>query len=544
MKIRKNQLYTGRFNFSLGDVATLGIGEAGVSLGVPATDRNDFTKYVRENFVKPEDIVTPDNGGLLIPEGLEFNIENFVGAPFRLLSSTIVGAGSWKAAEFKPSVLRKAVNMLIGKGVFTRHNMNPRNWAGYVGKTWWQGKSVTADGVEVPAGINGVLMIDTTRPDNLSLAQGIIAGAVYSNSVSIEYTWKPSHDFDNVRDFIWSIGEVHEDGEMIRRIAVDVVNMHETSLVDLGADPYAKKLDSKGKIINPDVGGIMTQTTSNSLKAEFNKANSEKKFYISCGLTKNILSLTGKAYNAPNSTQAQKTNNKPPQKSDTMNPELKAALLSLFGVKSLDEVDVAELAKCKLLTGTDAATFDKLNGAALAVAKESNPLVGSVDMSAFCNTHVFVSADKLKDLKAAGEKVKGLEAKVTELEAAAAKENEFAKLGKEFQEKRVELAKKAYRLAYGDKTEEAVLGIFDKATGKELDALIKQHGLKIGSEFSYTCGECGSGKFEFRSSAAGNNAGDAGNTSTATEKLEFTSTDDIYKKYDKINKNKYDKGGN
>jgi hypothetical protein len=506
----KKKQYKETLKFDLVTPDKLGITEAGVTLGIKERDFVEYNSFVRENYAAGWKF--PDTTGMVIPAGLELKEENFLLVPFRLLTATMVGAYSYKAAYFPAKVLRKAVPMLLGKGVFTNHDMDPNMWSGFVVKTSWEPEKIV-NGETIPAGINGVLAIDTTIPRNKELAMGIVAGAVYSNSVSIEFMWEPSHKFANDNEFFWNLGYEAEDGNMIHRIATEVVNMHETSLVPLGADPYAKRLDSEGNAINVDKGSVYTQqNASASFMAEFNRATTEKSYVITSILDKNILSLTGKQATKP---------------LFQMNEKTIKALIALFGLTDPNLLTEEHIGKFAVIPKGDYANFSSIKGAALAELKKTNPAIADLDVSEFMKTHTFVASAELANLQADRQRVTELTAQVSTLSAEKVALEVDAKHGKDHLEQQRELVKKFYRLEKGDKADETVVGLFDKASREELAALVKAQGLTIAGEFSYHCADCGSGKFDFRSSVNGAGEGDPNKTTTP---LEIVTADDIREK--------------
>ena len=479
--------YKAFMQFSLAELkAELSIKEAGVTIGMPTTDTDKFNNLAAEKFnINLNDIPPPNTEGMRIPEGLEPKAEDFLYVPFRLLSATMVAAGSWRSTMFPAKVLRKATDMLLGKGVFTDHDDRPKNWTGYVAKTQWQA-ATKQNGETIPGGINGLLAIDTTEERNRDVAKGIINGAVYSNSVGIQFMFKMSHDYDDEWEFRRRVGTIHEDGTMVHLIVTDIIDIHETSLVNLGADPYAKRIGTDG-LINVDNGGTYTEDAANTLNLSFNKENETNKFNIVCGLNKNVLFLTGKEYsnNAMEKPKVKK-----------MNEKLIKALLAKFGVKSIEDLTEQVVND---FTTTDDATI-KVKALALSKVQEKDEAIADVDLAKFAESHVFVSTDELAELKQSVSKVEELTATVAELEATKVTLTANAAIGESFLQSQRDLAKKLYRLEKMDAADETIVALFDKASQEELSALIKQHGIVIGDKFSYSCGDCGSHDFKFQSS--------------------------------------------
>lgn len=488
--------YQAFMQFSLAELkAELSIKESGVNIGMAASDVDHYNNLATESFnVNLKDIEQPSLDGMGVPEDMKPKPEDFLYVPFRLLSATMVAAGSWRSTMFPAKVLKKATNMLLKKGVFTDHDDRPKNWTGYVAKTQWQNPT-QQNGQTIPGGINGLLAIDTTIERNRDIAKGIINGAVYSNSVGIQFTYKMSHDYDNVWDFREAVGTIHEDGRMVHMEVTQVIEIHETSLVYLGADPYAKRIGNDG-LINVDNGGVYEGLDKNTAQLSFKKEYETNKFNISCGLNKNVLFLTGKK-DSTNSATNQTTD-------INMKENIVAALLTKFGVSSVEELTEDFI---KNFGTKETSTLSAVKSLALSKVQEKDEAIADVNLNKFVEKHVFVSKTELEGLKQSVSKIEELEGKVTELEEAKVTLSANAKLGEDFLNSQRELAKKYFRLENLNKTDaeeiETICSMFDKASPKELQALIKKHGLTIGGQFSYTCSDCGSHEFKFQSTKEG-----------------------------------------
>lgn len=190
-----------------------------------------------------------------IPPSIQMSPETTYLVPFRLVSAAIIGAGSWKATDFSQNnVLRMAMNLLMGKPVYKNHGLwDVDNWLGVVNEISWT-ESYVQDGVTVPAGIDGVLAIDIQTDDRKSIATGIATGAIRSNSVTVEFEWVPSHEFESEYTF-WELLGTMVDGRMVCRVVTRIIDFHETSIVGLGADPFAKKIMVNGNLIDIDMAG-------------------------------------------------------------------------------------------------------------------------------------------------------------------------------------------------------------------------------------------------------------------------------------------------
>lgn len=169
---------------------------------------------------------------------------------FRLLSATMIGAETWKATFFPAEVLKEAAMKFSQNPVCVEHEFGVFGWdkvdiliKGIVGDTEFQDAKVAENGAAIPAGVNGTLIIDAKT--NTALARAISFGGINSCSVSVEFEFKKSHD---IEDFSGRVGQYTEKGEMIHRIATKIIRVNEVSLVALGADPFAKKLDNEGNV--------------------------------------------------------------------------------------------------------------------------------------------------------------------------------------------------------------------------------------------------------------------------------------------------------
>lgn len=171
--------------------------------------------------------------------------QDYIRVPFRLISATVVGAGSWKASDFSDvEILRAATDKLLNVPVYTDHYAYTGEAIGIVEQVAFVEQTNDADGNIIPAGINGVLRIDVQAHPKIARDLQSDPPLIRSNSVTVSFLWTPSHEGD---DYRWRIGEISTvDGKMISRKVVEILEFYETSLVFLGADPYAKILDENG----------------------------------------------------------------------------------------------------------------------------------------------------------------------------------------------------------------------------------------------------------------------------------------------------------
>lgn len=219
-----------------------------------------------------------------VPENIALNPDEIYLVPFRLISATIVGAGTWKATDFsKAGVLKASMPLLKNKPIYRDHMMYVDYWAGIVNEVVWT--NPYSQGVmDIPAGIDGLLALDTSTEENRNLAKGVNMGAVTSNSVTVEFEWEPSHEFEKEWMFYENIGSI-VDGRMVCRVVTKIIEYHETSLVGLGADPYAKKITSSGELTNIDKAGaaeatVIGATPFNAVEANTIAEKMEAKHYV------------------------------------------------------------------------------------------------------------------------------------------------------------------------------------------------------------------------------------------------------------------------
>lgn len=199
------------------------------------TDYNTYYPAVTPEDVKPKD-------------------SEFIEPVFRMLSNCIV-AKNYMPTEFPKDVLKASMGLLVGQTVNCDHEIEIGNAIGSVKEVSWQNAYTDETmGIEIPAGINAVLKIDAKA--NPRIARGIMMDppSIHSNSVTVQFEWKPSHSFEKEWEFYDKLGTIAEDGTMVRRIVTKIISYKETSLVSHGADPFAQIIKN-GKINNPQYAG-------------------------------------------------------------------------------------------------------------------------------------------------------------------------------------------------------------------------------------------------------------------------------------------------
>jgi len=207
----------------------------------------------------------------IVVPGLENAIakpEDFIAFPFRHLSATIVGAWSWKATEFTEAVLKAAVPLLKHKPACVNHNLEISNIIGLNGEAVWS-PAFKQNGITIPGGIDAPIWVDGKMHQDITRKlSGFPVPHIQSVSVTVVYEWEPSHTFVNREGdedewmFESRIGTM-VDGSMVRRIATKIEDFYETSLVFLGADPFAKIFNDKGELINVEKSGIVGKQNFN-----------------------------------------------------------------------------------------------------------------------------------------------------------------------------------------------------------------------------------------------------------------------------------------
>jgi len=183
------------------------------------------------------------------PDSFNPNEDEFIEPMFRLLSNCVV-AKNTLPTEFPADVLKESMHLLLGMTVNCDHETDIANAIGSIKSVQWQ-DAYKIGNKTIPAGINGVFKIDAKANPRIARGINMDPPSIHSNSVTVRFEWKPSHNFDKPYEFWDKLGTYAEDGQMVRRIATNIQCYLETSLVWQGADPFAKMIKD-GKIINSD----------------------------------------------------------------------------------------------------------------------------------------------------------------------------------------------------------------------------------------------------------------------------------------------------
>lgn len=556
LKHRQRKQFIERMSFSAvpaPEMERAALHHAGISMGLPqTTTKESFDKMMSGLSLglfggsgDPDKFYPAITSLDVMPKP-----EDFVDIPFRFITETIVGGGSWKASDFAANrPLEASTEMLANKPMFTEHDQQVNNWAGLVIDPYWDKESLQ-DGQKVPPGISGIARVDFKT--NPKLARGLLFGAIYSTSVTVDFGWEPSHTFKDLYEFYDKIGSFGDDKQMIRRVVTEVRDYHESSFVWLGADPFAKRKTSAG-LTNIDKNSVYfskpdTMSYSKLDETHKEKYTEEKTFDVECGIPETIISL---------SQEKTKTTRVPNPKNEIKMNKFLLAFISTFGANagltfkaeditgdkltSEQELELtAAIGKLGLsdpATTTKLATFTKLETMALEAAKAKDATVASVDLASFIGTHSFVEVTSLAEMRIAKTTVEEL---ATELKVEAPKLRETVKslgeraaAGDAFTKFKRDEAIRLYKLAKGDAADESMIGLINKSVGTELDALLKANGGEANMQYGAHCTECNSSEhIEMRSSV---NTGDDENNSPTTVNKVGLSTDDIRERYSNQN---------
>jgi hypothetical protein len=405
-----------------------------------------------------------------------FPAENdYIYFPFRHLSATIVGGGSWKATDFSnEKVLKAGYKKLNGKPAYKNHWMVVGEEIGIVKDVTFTPAYTNANGEKIPAGIDGPFVIDSKLEPKLVRRMTSPHGSpIQSASVSVLFDWEASHDFENENDFYYHIGEMVE-GSMVRRVVVEIIDFYESSLVWLGADPYAKMLVD-GEVVNIDRASVVY---NGDLKGDnnFNKIyNNFKKFFVfDCREAAITLDLKKTSSNA---SFAKPTND---------NMDFQELVAKMLGIPK-DQVTPEMLQKYSFVAKEDAESFKQFQTDKKALDTQLQEKVSEIA------TLKKAVDDKDKEL---GNLLKFK----TDTEAQALKDKPFIEYGQKSLENDRKRAKELYSKFVHGKTEKAILDEIETSTTESLNAKIEMWGGKVYEKFGAKCVKCGSNEFDFRSS--------------------------------------------
>jgi hypothetical protein len=420
--------------------------------------------------------------------------EEFIEPMFRLLSETIVSK-NWNPTDFgQNGVLKASMKMLLGQTVNCDHETNIGNAIGAVSQVMWQ-ESYKDGSFTIPAGINGILKIDGKA--NPRIARGILMEppSIHSNSVTVQFKWDKSHPQMEDNEFYQKLGTYDSKGVMVRRIVTEIVRYLETSLVSHGADSFAQKIGSDGKIINP--------TFAKRTWASYEEYRDDKsKQYFFTDYKSDLTS-----YQEKNDTQGSFNDNDANDNhsnKDNMNEELLKFLESLFGDNMLT----------------------------LEEGKEMNQetVVACIQNLVSSRNTLQTSVDNLTTEKTS------LTEQITNLNAEVANLKEMATVGKNHIASLRENAVETYKKLMGENADETIVTMLNaETTGiTTLISLTKDYQARLEEKFPLTCAKCGSKDVNRASSVSETEEEGKTGTEDTTKNQEPSSTgsvlDSLYKK--------------
>ena len=418
--------------------------------------------------------------------------EEFIEPMFRLLSETIVSK-NWNPTDFgQNGVLKVSMKMLLGQTVNCDHETNIGNAIGAVSQVMWQ-ESYKDGSFTIPAGINGILKIDGKA--NPRIARGILMEppSIHSNSVTVQFKWDKSHPQMEDNEFYQKLGTYDSKGVMVRRIVTEIVRYLETSLVSHGADAFAQKIGSDGKIINP--------TFAKRTWASYEEYRDDKsKQYFFTDYKSDLSSFqendTRDSFNDNDAKDNHSNEN-------NMN-EFEKFLESLFGDNMLT----------------------------LEEGKEMNQetVVACIQNLVSSRNTLQTSVDNLTTEKTS------LTEQISNLNAEVANLKEMATVGKNHIASLRENAVETYKKLMGENADETIVTMLNaETTGiTTLVSLTKDYQARLEEKFPLTCSKCGSKDVNRASSIAEDDTEGKTGTEDTTQNQEPSSTssvlDGLYKK--------------
>lgn len=275
--------------------------------------------------------------------------DEFIEPIFRMLSNCIVSK-QYSPTEFPSDVLKAGMNLLVGQTVNCDHSTDIGNAIGSVVEVYWQEAYQDGDAY-IPAGINAKLKIDAKANPRIARGINMDPPSIHSNSVTIMFEWKPSHEFEDKWEFWEKLGTYDKDGQLIRRIATRIIAFKETSLVSHGADPYAQ-LIRDGKLVNPTYADSIYNSFSEEAQKEAvkSKLDHSRASYIDYkGFSEkpiiyNTSNHNNEGTNSPDTTNLINTDNSMPELTQFIEQLFGEGMLSLAeGATANTELALAEI---------------------------------------------------------------------------------------------------------------------------------------------------------------------------------------------------------
>lgn len=393
------------------------------------------------------------------PEQFTPEKDEFIEPVFRLLSNCIVSK-NYMPTEFPADVLKASMPLMVGQTVNCDHSTDIGNAIGTVKEVFWQ-EAYTVDGKEIPAGMNGVLKIDGKANPRIARGINMDPPSIHSNSVTVQFEWKPSHNFENPYDFWDKLGTYDDKGEMVRRIVTKIISYKETSLVSHGADPFAQKVDENNHIVNPGYADSVYNSFSEEVKQKISTRvipHYDFKLFGEVAVMHN----TSKNPIEGTTSQEDPKSNHINQISTTMNKELQEFLELLFGENMLS-----------LAEGNTASTELALS-AVKAMIQENKDLQES-------KTTAENSVQSLKD-------------EIAQLKKTAAENASFVEIGQNHFKETKEAALASYRKLVGEGKEDAnIITLIESLDSlSAIKSLKASYDAQLEEKFPLQCADCGS----------------------------------------------------
>lgn len=420
------------------------------------------------------------------PEQFTPEKDEFIEPVFRLLSNCIVSK-NYMPTEFPADVLKASMPLMVGQTVNCDHETNIGNAIGTVKEVFWQ-ESYTVDGHEIPAGINGVLKIDGKANPRIARGINMDPPSIHSNSVTVQFEWKPSHNFKDPYEFWDKIGTYDEKGEMVRRIATKIISYKETSLVSHGADPFAQKVDQNNHIVNPGYASSVYNSFSEEVKQKISTRVIPHYDFKSFGEVAVMYNTSKTLIEGTTHQEDPKSNNN--KTSKTMNKELQEFLELLFGENMLS-----------LAEGTTASTEIALS-AVKAMIQENKDLQES-------KTTAENSVQSLKD-------------EVAQLKKTAAENASFIEIGQNHFKETKEATLASYRKLVGEGKEDAnIITLIESLDSiSSIKSLKASYDAQLEEKFPLQCADCGSKNVNRASSVTTQNKDDHDKIRTTADVLD------------------------
>lgn len=425
------------------------------SFGLFDSNQANYNTYYPD--VTAEDLAPKDN--------------EFVYPVFRALSEVIVHK-DWNPVDFSMNgVLKKSMSLLNGATVNADHETTIGNALGAVAGVYWEESYKSKGGIVIPAGINAKTKLDGKSHPRVARAVMMDPPSIHSTSVTVRFLWEKSHPDLSQDEFFNKLGTYDKQQKLIRRIATDIKNYPELSLVGHGADPFAQKVGADG-IVNPK----WADTAYNSM------SGAEKK-------KQNVFFFDFKTDVISNSIPKESINNNN-TKDEVMNKTFLLALAAVMGVKLTIADDAEPTAEDIKLVEDKVAELVNLNSASQTTLGERDTEI--IRLQAIESTYnnekaTFAEAVGLKAFRDA--QVISLRAHVTA----------------------------TFKALKGDKADAVMLKVIEDASYETLTALQKQYTEQLEEKFPISCKSCGSQ--EVNRASAAQKVDEATNTSSMKDKL-------------------------